>query len=226
MYADLEFYMNLHLRSLYRWIIGVCLIIAPLGAVIVTLAHPKTVNDGASQLAIIAPNPSQWIIVHNLLFADVVLMVPMILGLWYILQRSKPVLALVAGSFTMLGLIGGIGSATDELIVGQMAQMPTAQTQMAMLFDQIHGGGGFFVFVLAWLFPLGLLLFAWGLYQEKILPSWVAALLALGAAGEFIGLPTATPLLSMAGHSLEFLALGWLGLQLLSVKRVVISKPA
>src|SRR5947209_4318257 len=202
-------------ERLHKWVTGVCLIAAPLGSVVVTIAHPKTVNLGAPQLAIVAANPGRWNAVHTLLFWDLALMVPAVLGLVRLLYARRPGAALAGGALALLGILAGAGAATDELIVGVMAQMDDAQAQMAALFDRVHGQGGFFIFLLATFLPIGLMVLAWGLYRAGLSTAWTAGAIGLGALLEALGLPAALPALALAGHVLELVGMGWIGLEIL-----------
>jgi hypothetical protein len=202
-------------ERLHKWGTGVCLIAAPLGSVVVTIAHPKTVNLGAPQLAIVAANLGRWNAVHTLLFWDLALMVPAVLGLVRLLYARRPGTALAGGALSLLGILAGAGAATDELIVGAMAQMEDSQAQMAALFDRVHGQGGFFIFLLATFQPIGFMVLAWGLYQAGLVAPWAAGALGLGALLEALGLPTALPAVTLAGHVLELVGMGWIGLEIL-----------
>jgi hypothetical protein len=203
----------------FRQVAGVCLIVGPLLAVIVTVFHPQTVNDGARQMAIVMQYRDRWNWVHQLLFFDQIVMVPAILGLMALLQDRWPRFALLAGLVSMVGILGGAGSATDELIVGEMAAMRGAEATMIDLFNRVHGAGGFFIFLLAAWLPLGLLLFAWGLARSRRIHPLVAVVLGVGAVLEFVGLPTTLAPVTLTGHTLEFLALSWIGIGLLGLRR-------
>ncbi len=203
-------------ERLRKWVTGICLIAGPLVSSIVPTIHPKTVNDGAEQLAIVSANLDRWIIAHQLVFIKMILMLPAVLGLAHLLRARRPGTALVGGALAMLGLLAGAGAATEELIIGQMAQVAGAPAQMAALFDRVHSGDAFFVFIFSMvpLLPIGLIILTWGLYRARAIAVWVAGIIIVGAVLETAGL-IASPPMTVVGGILQLLGLGWIGVHVL-----------
>jgi len=148
-----------------------------------------------------------WFFSHALLLSGVVLLVPAILGLRHLLGHHAASWADVGTGLAILGVLAHTGQYAIDLVVGHLA---FDQAEMSALFIRISEAPGITIpFQLAGPSALyvGLLILLIGLFSSRIIPSWAAAVVALGIIAVGAGAALDSGLVTLLG----FLGL-WVGL--------------
>jgi hypothetical protein len=132
-----------------------------------------------------------------------------LVGLVAVLRERMPRYAAVLLPALVVGGLGGVGFGFQGFFEGVLG-LSKADSLAALAHHQLAAE------VILWLpgpaFPLALLLLAVGLWRSRLAPSWLAGLLALGAALFPLGRITRTELI---GHGCDLLlliplaVLGW-----------------
>jgi hypothetical protein len=164
------------------------------GALLVGIAgiqHPLLVDDGATQLGLIAGTPA-WRTIHWGIAFGYVIVVVGLTGLWSRLATTPGAQAARMGMFvSMFGyltdLVGvmfmlGAGSALADAY--RAGDPGLAATHAVFVFDMLHPAARAALRIGAFAVSLGLWGFGWGVVQSGVLPR---ALGWLGVAGGALG---------------------------------------
>jgi hypothetical protein len=189
------------------------MILAPLLALASALVAPALKGSTAAKLAEIADHHDRWYAYALLITVSGWLLVPAVLGLFWMVCARAPRLGLIGGALTLLGAVIAIGDATVELMYWQMGAPGADRTQMAALADRYENAAGssliFTIGGLALIF--GLVLLAIALWRTRTAPAWAAAGIPLGAVVNVAGFSANNTGLVIASNVVLLAALSRIG---------------
>jgi hypothetical protein len=172
---------------LYRVGTAAALIVAPLLFLIDNLLHPKEVARGNEfeQLGYIADAYTRWQAAHVVGFLAILAFAPAVLGLAFLVRRSRPRYGLLAGALALAGLLGLAAVITIDGfswgIAGELStESPLGATGAREVLSDLQGSEWALPYYLTPLgFILGMVMLAVGVARQGAVPTWAGALLAL-----------------------------------------------
>jgi hypothetical protein len=175
-----------HIR-LYRVGTAAALIAAPLLFLVDNLLHPKEVARGneLEQLRLIADAYTRWQAAHAIGFVAILAFAPAVLGLTFLVRRSRPAYGLLAGALALAGVIGLAAVITIDGfawgIAGELsANSPLGPVGAAEVLKDLQGSEWSLIYYLTPLgFIVGMLMLAVGAARQGAVPAWAGGLLAL-----------------------------------------------
>jgi hypothetical protein len=211
-----------------RWL-GAALILSPLFGLAASVVAPALHSDVAPQMATIADHPDRWYWYSMLLAANLILMVPAVLGLRVLLRETSPRLSAVGTTLAGLGAVVGLCNIPLQLAYREMATSGAGASVVNPLADRIENSSG-----AAALFAPGGLAFVVGtvvltiaLVRSRVVaPLWVTAAYVLGAVGQLVGFSAASVVTITVSFALSLVAGGYLGSQLAIGPERVVARPA
>ncbi len=145
-----------------------------------------------------------------------ILFVPGLLGIARLLRRPSPRLSVVAGLLVAAGCVGGASFQAAMLHEWAARTAGTPEAMMAAIME-VTGGRVFPVLVIfGILFPIALLTLGVGLFRTGVAPTWMAALLGIGAIAWPVGHIGSMQLVQHLAETVLLVPLVWLGLRSLS----------
>lgn len=166
-----------------------CLVAAPLVAVIARLLAAPWVDNPADFLADVSAHPTRSDAGGLLAMLAAALLIPAGLTLAAAIRPHRPTLAATGAALTVVGTVALAGIATASLIAGQIARQPQ-RAAMVDLWDRFHNASiGNVIFLALIAGGVGYLLLAVGLYRSRVAPLPAAALVGLGGVGIMLTAP-------------------------------------
>jgi hypothetical protein len=172
---------------LYRVGTAAALIVAPLLFLIDNLLHPKEVARGneIEQLGYIADAYTRWQAAHVVGFLAILAFAPAVLGLAFLVRRSRPGYGLLAGALALAGLLGLAAVITIDGfawgIAGELSNTsPLGPNGAREVLSDLQGSEWALPYYLTPLgFIVGMVMLAVGVAQQGAVPAWAGGLLAL-----------------------------------------------
>jgi hypothetical protein len=195
-----------------KMVAGACMVVAPLVLLLATVIHPASSMNEATQVATIADNLDAWYVAHLLALIAIAVMVPAVLGLMHMLREREVAFGHVGGGLAMLGLLAFAGIVGMELVMWQMVAGGSTREAVALL-ERLNETAGIvipFAFV-SFGFALGLACLAAGLYRARVVQSWMAVSVAVGAVLFGIAFGAATNWLAIVAAAFLVVGLGAIG---------------
>jgi hypothetical protein len=176
-------------RHFRKMVAGLCMVLSPLFLLASVIVHPRSEPEAGAQLAVVAANQGAWYAAHLLALIALVLAIPAVLGFMHMLRERQVAYGHVGGALALLGIVAWTGLMALELVVWQMVKGDADPAQMASLLERVTEATGIFVplFVMGIALALGLIVLAAGLYRARAVPTWSAALLAIGIVVLYVG---------------------------------------
>jgi hypothetical protein len=199
-----------------KMVAGACMVVAPLVLLLATVIHPASSMNEATQVATIADNLDAWYVAHLLALIAIAVMVPAVLGLMHMLREREVAFGHVGGGLAMLGLLAFAGIVGMELVMWQMVAGGSTREAVALL-ERLNETAGIvipFAFV-SFGFALGLACLAAGLYRARVVQSWMAVSVAVGAVLFGIAFGAATNWLAIVAAAFLVVGLGAIGRMIL-----------
>jgi hypothetical protein len=199
-----------------KMVAGACMVVAPLVLLLATVIHPASSMNEATQVATIADNLDAWYVAHLLALIAIAVMVPAVLGLMHMLREREVAFGHVGGGVAMLGLLAFAGIVGMELVMWQMVAGGSTREAVALL-ERLNETAGIvipFAFV-SFGFALGLASLAAGLYRARVVQSWMAVSVAVGAVLFGIAFGAATNWLAIVAAAFLVVGLGAIGRMIL-----------
>jgi hypothetical protein len=199
-----------------KMVAGACMVVAPLVLLFATVIHPASSMNEATQVATIADNLDAWYVAHLLALIAIAVMVPALLGLMHMLREREVAFGHVGGGLAMLGLLAFAGIVGMELVMWQMVAGGSTREAVALL-ERLNETAGIvipFAFV-SFGFALGLACLAAGLYRARVVQSWMAVSVAVGAVLFGIAFGAATNWLAIVAAAFLVVGLGAIGRMIL-----------
>jgi hypothetical protein len=141
------------------------------------------------------------------------LLIPGLLGVARLLRQSAPRLSVVAGLIATLGCVGAAIFQTALLHEWAARTAGTPEAMVAAIMEITEGRVFPVLVIFGILFPISLLTLGVGLFRTGVAPTWVAALLGIGAIAWPVGHIGSIQLVQHLSETLVLVALVWLGLR-------------
>jgi hypothetical protein len=204
-----------HFRKLVG---GACMVVAPLLLLVAAVIHPESKTDEGSQLAVIADHLDAWFAAHLIALVAIALAVPAVLGLMHMLRERQVAFGHVGGGLAMLGLLAYVGIVAIEGFVGWQMGAAGDRGEMTALFERLTETAGVVIpfFIVSVAFAVGMLFLAAGLYRARVVQSWMALFLVIGAVCLAIAGPAAANWLFIVGAAFLFVGFGSIGRMVLT----------
>jgi hypothetical protein len=199
-----------HFRKL---VAGACMVVAPLLLLVAVVIHPESKTDEGSQLAVIAGDLDSWYAAHLIALVAIALAVPAVLGLMHMLRERQVAFGHVGGGLALLGLIAYVGIVAIEGFVGWQMGAAGDRGEMTALFERLNETAGVVIpfYIVSFAFAVGMLFLAAGLYRARVVQSWMALFLVIGAVCVAIAGPVAANWLMIVGGAFLFVGFGSIG---------------
>jgi hypothetical protein len=210
-----------------RWL-GAALILSPLFGLAAGVVAPALHSDVAPQMATIADHPDRWYWYSMLLAANLILMVPALLGLRVLLRETSPRLSAVGTTLAGLGAVVGLCNIPLQLAYREIATSGVGASVMNPLADRIENSSGAAVLFAPGGLALvvGTVVLTIALVRSRVAPLWVTAAYVLGAVGQLVGFSAASVVTITVSFALSLVAGGYLGSQLAIGPERVVVRPA
>jgi hypothetical protein len=165
------------------------MVLSPLFLLASVIVHPRTEPEAGGQLAIVAANQDTWYIAHLLALVSLLLAIPVVLGFMHMLREREVAYGHVGGALALLGVVAWTGLIAMEFVVWQMVKADADPAQMSALLERVNEATGIVLpfFVMGIALALGLIVLAAGLYRARAVPTWSAALVAVGIVALYVG---------------------------------------
>lgn len=195
-----------------KMVAGFCMIFGPLLLLIGAVVHPEQSTDEATQLATVAANMDEWFVAHLLILGSLVLALPAVLGLIHMLREREVAYGHIGGGLALIGLLALVGIVTiDGFVLWQAAA--GGEDGMIALYERLNETAGVVIpfYAMSFMFSLGLVVLAYGLYRAKAVQSWMALFLVTASILFAVaGFATETWVL-IVGTAFLFVSLGSIG---------------
>jgi Domain of unknown function (DUF4386) len=200
-------------RKFFKNVVTFSLFASPLLLFASALIAPALDGNEAEQLAVVARDPDRYYLFTLLSFVSSALLVPVLLGLMYVLRQRAATLGNIGGSLALIGTLVAVGDAISQLFIWQMAAPGADQAQMSGLlvrFDNAPGAAVIFR-IGGPSFVLGMVLLGIGLYRARAVPAWAATGVAVGAFLNIAGFVIGSNVLVAISSAVLLVSLGWIG---------------
>lgn len=188
-------------ERLRKAICGSCLIAAPTLLLVGGLLHPPETTDAARQYEIISSNADRWELSHWIITASMLLMVGAVLGLAHLLHEQRPAEGILGGAVALVGVLAFFAvAAAEAVVIPELGR--TSEAGAAALYERIFEFGSTrwtVLLVAGLLLPVGLVWLSYGLYRARVVPTWAAGALGLGALLFAVSLPTGSAVVFAVG---------------------------
>ncbi|CAA9433864.1 MAG: hypothetical protein AVDCRST_MAG15-3036 [uncultured Rubellimicrobium sp.] len=144
------------------------------------------------------------------------LLVPGLLGVARSLRQGAPRLSVVVGLLATLGCVGGAVFQTALLHEWAARTAGTPEAMVAAIMAVTEGRVFPVLVIFGILFPIALLTLGVGLFRTGVAPTWLAALLGIGAIAWPVGHIGSMQLVQHLADALVLVPLVWLGLRSLT----------
>ncbi len=140
-----------------------------------------------------------------------ILLIPGLLGIARLLRQAAPRLSVVAGLLVAAGCVGGVSFQTALLHEWAARTAGTPEAMMAAIMEVTEGRVFPVLVIFGILFPISLLTLSIGLFRTRTAPTWVAALLGIGAIAFPVGHIGGIQFVQHLAELLLLVPLVWLG---------------
>ncbi len=167
-----------------------------------------------AEFAAIAAAPTRWLISQWLILLTFLLFIPAVVGLLGLLRDRWVVPGYIGGGLMLLGSYFHGAVIGFALVEVPLVQRGGQHAQLVALTDAFFRHAAFSMILLPFIgFFLGTLILALVLWQARLVPAWIAALLGAAVFAELFGPDRASPELMFVMFQLSFSWLGWRILQ-------------
>jgi hypothetical protein len=208
-------------RTIRRWVIAACMVIAPLAVAVIRSLVPYSSSQSEALAASLA-HANLYPVIASTEVVVVFTMGFAMLGVGRLIQGRAPILAMIGTPVAVVSwILGGGVLGTLDSVTYEMAHMSSAASVAASLLDKISANPeigvffGFFVFG----HLLGVLLLGVGLLLSRRVPIWAGIAVI---AGDVLH-PIAFVLLQ--NHALDGLAYLMIAAGLAAAARAVLATP-
>ena len=144
------------------------------------------------------------------------LLIPGLLGIARLLRQPAPRLSVVAGLMATFGCVSGATFQTAILHEWAARAAGTPEATVAAIMEVTEGRVFPVLVILGILFPISLLTLSVGLFRTGVAPTWVAALLGIGAIAFPVGHIGSLQLVQHLAETLLLIPMIWIGLRYLT----------
>jgi hypothetical protein len=199
-----------------KTVAGMCMVGAPLFALIAYVVTPKLHTDEAAQLSSIAAHADRWLIAMMLSILAVSCAILATIGLMHMLRERRPMHAAVGGALAFVGLAAWLCQMGVGMALWQMAKDGVQPSDVAAYQGLIDSFGS--AFVLFWLPVLtaaGYVVLAMGLFTARAVDWWMAAMIGIAPVLLVVAGFAASIPVGLIGSVLLLVGLGSTGLMVL-----------
>ena len=202
-----------HFRKI---VAGMCMVAAPLFALIAYVVIPELHRDEGAQLGSIAADTDRWMAASLLSMLAIAAAIVATLGLMHMLRERRPAHAAIGGSLAFIGLAAWLVQMGIGMTLWQMASDGVQPADVAAYQGLTDAFGSMLVaFWLPALTAVGFAVMAHGMFSAKVVDWWMAALIALAPILLVVASLTASGTVGIAGAALLLIGLGSTGLMVL-----------
>jgi hypothetical protein len=202
-----------HFRKL---VAGVCMVVAPILALVSFVISPQFETEAAAQLGRAADDLDRYYASNLIGMITLVLLVPAVLGLMHMLRERRAAYGHVGGALALIGVFASMVSIGIGFAVWRMAHGGVTPAEVGVLDDLNNVAGVVLpVYILGFGVGLGFIVLAAGLYLAKAVDWWMAALVALGPVLINISFVAGELAFAIVGAALLVVGLGSVGLMVL-----------
>ena len=144
-----------------------------------------------------------------------IVLLPGLLGIARLLRQPAPRLSVVAGLLATVGCVSAASFQTALLHEWAARTAGTPEAMMAAIMEVTEGRVFPVLVIFSIQFPISLLTLSVGLFRTRTAPTWVAALLGIGAIIFPVGHIGTLLLVSRLAEAILLVPLAWLGLRFL-----------
>ena len=199
-----------------KMVAGLCMVLAPILALIALVISPALETKAAAQLAAAAGDLERFYASNLIGMIAVVLLVPAVLGLMHMLRERRVAYGHVGGGLALVGLLATAASIGIGFAVWRMAHGAVTPAEVAAV-DELNNVAGVVlpVYVLGFGLALGFVVLASGLWLARAVDWWMAAFIGIGAVLVNLAFPLGELALAIVGSALLVVGLGAVGLMVL-----------
>jgi hypothetical protein len=205
-------------ERLHKTICGSCLVAAPVLLLVGGLLHPQETTDPVRQFEIIAGSADRWELSHWIITASMLLMVGAVLGLAHELHEERPTEGIVGGAVALVGVLALFAvAAAETVVIPELGR--SSEAGAAALYERIFEFGSTrwtVLLVAVLLLPIGLVAMSYGLYRARVVRTWAAGALGLGAVLFAVALPTGVAVLFAVGLAAMVIGMAPIGWRMLA----------
>lgn len=201
-------------ERLYKGICGSCLVAAPALLLVGGLLHPQETTDPVRQFEIIASSADRWELAHWIIMVSMLLMVGAVLGLAHELHEQRPSEGILGGAVALVGVLALFAvAAAETVVIPELGR--SSEAGAATLYERIFEFGSTrwtVLLVAVLLLPVGLVAMSYGVYRARVVGTWAAVALGLGALLFAVALPTGVAALfaiGLAAMVIGMAPIGW-----------------
>lgn len=199
-----------------KTVAGVCMVVAPVLALLSFVIAPAIETDAGAQLAAAADDLDTYYASNLIGMVAVVLLVPAVLGLMHMLRERQVAFGHVGGGLALVGLLATAASIGLAFFVWRMARGGVTPAEVALLDDVNEAAGVVLpVYILGFAVGIGLAVLAAGLYLARAVDWWMAAAIGIGALLVNVAFPAGELALAIVGAAVLVVGLGSVGLMVL-----------
>jgi hypothetical protein len=169
--------------NIAAWFTAIALTLSGSALVIASLVLTKHIPDEyGSALVAIQANAQAYMLSQWIMFTFTILMPLGLIGIAALAYQRRAWAAYIGACMAVVGnLFHPAVFSYEGLLLPTIARMPDQQPVMVALLDQFNNNpAGMPLFLLMFIFNLGLLVMAIGLWRKSLIPAWAAG---LGVAG-------------------------------------------
>jgi hypothetical protein len=175
--------------NLASWFAAIALTLSGLALIIAELVLTNHIPDeSATALAAIQANMQAYMLSRWIGFVFTILMPLGLIGVASLAYQRRAWVAYVGACMAVVGNLFHPAVFTYEaLLLPTIARIPDQQPAMVAMLDQFtNNPAGLPLFVLMFVFNLGLLIIAIGLWRKGLVPAWAAGLSVAGILLHFL----------------------------------------
>ena len=194
---------------------GICMIGAPVSALVAAVLYPTMSMNEAKLLRSIADNQTRFTVAVWFGTLSVMLALVAVLGLVHLLRERRPGLAHVGGGLALFGLVGaGLFQGVD-LVITQMVRGGADEVEMAALLERVNEQS-MLPGIAVMLAMVGFIVLAVSAWRAHVMPVLPAVLIVAWAVATAVGYSTSENALIIAGWVAMTLGLGSTGVSILT----------
>jgi hypothetical protein len=196
---------------------GVCMIVAPLFALLSWIIRPEPHTNELAQLLSISAHPDRFLIATILAAAAIACAIPAAAGIMHMLRERQPFFAALGGVLALFGLSLWLLTLGVDMVLWQMTK-DGVQVSDVVAYDGLRSSTAGLVLIV-WgpmLAAAGFTFLGFGLLIARIVDWWMAAMVVAGPIVIAIAALTGNVAVGIIGSALALIGLGTTGLAVLT----------
>ncbi len=199
-----------------KMVAGCCMVLAPLAVLVAFVFSPPIHSAAGKQVGAFAAHQDKLLFSGLMTLAAVALAIGATLGMMHMLRERGAAYGHAGGALALVGLVATAAQAGFFLFAWAMVRDGVQATDVAAWHGVTHDAGIVIpVFIAAFLPTVGFIALAAGLYRERAVDWWMAAMIGLGALGIALAAPFSSIAVGIIGGALLLVGLGSVGTMVL-----------